>query len=115
MNPCTNKSQSSNSLTRRKFLATTALAVAGASVVPRHVLGGPKFVAPSAAEGKPLENSPEAAVSAAPETKSAEAQREEYAELSEAAQDAYSHRLAVAQVEGHEHRVVECRKLLFQG
>jgi predicted dehydrogenase len=34
-------------LSRRKFLATTATAVAGVSLVPRHVLGGPKFVAPS--------------------------------------------------------------------
>src|SRR5690348_15383273 len=38
---------STNPLTRRKFLATTAGAVAGFSLVPRHVLGGPKFVAPS--------------------------------------------------------------------
>ena len=44
-----------------------------------------KFVVPSAAQGKPLENSAEAAVSAAPDTKSAEPQREEQAELSEAA------------------------------
>src|ERR1044071_1320785 len=34
-------------LTRRKFIASTATAVAGFSLVPRHVLGGPKFVAPS--------------------------------------------------------------------
>src|SRR5690348_1932114 len=34
-------------LTRRKFTGTTAEAAAGFSVVPRHVLGGPKFVAPS--------------------------------------------------------------------
>ena len=34
-------------LTRRKFLAGTASAIAGISLVPRHVLGGTKFVAPS--------------------------------------------------------------------
>src|SRR5579862_8701940 len=34
-------------LTRRKFISTTAVAAAGFSLVPRHVLGGPKFVAPS--------------------------------------------------------------------
>ena len=34
-------------LTRRKFLGATATAIAGFSLVPRHVLGGPKFVAPS--------------------------------------------------------------------
>src|SRR5947209_14853949 len=34
-------------LSRRKFLAATATSVAGFSLVPRHVLGGPKFVAPS--------------------------------------------------------------------
>jgi len=34
-------------LTRRNFLASTALAAAGISVVPRQVLGGAKFVAPS--------------------------------------------------------------------
>lgn len=33
--------------TRRKFIAATAAATAGFSLVPRHVLGGPKFVAPS--------------------------------------------------------------------
>src|SRR5690348_11497826 len=38
---------STNSLNRRKFLATTSGVVAGLSLVPRHVLGGPKFVAPS--------------------------------------------------------------------
>jgi predicted dehydrogenase len=32
---------------RRQFLATTASAAAAAAIVPRHVLGGPGFVAPS--------------------------------------------------------------------
>ncbi len=32
---------------RREFIATTASAVAAFTIVPRHVLGGPKFVAPS--------------------------------------------------------------------
>ena len=34
-------------LTRRKFIATSTVAAAGVSLVPRHVLGGPKFVPPS--------------------------------------------------------------------
>ena len=34
-------------VSRRKFIGSTAAIVAGLSVVPRHVLGGPKFVAPS--------------------------------------------------------------------
>src|SRR5215813_347686 len=38
---------SSVGLSRRKFIGVTSSAVAGFSVVPRHVLGGPKFVAPS--------------------------------------------------------------------
>src|SRR5262249_55106905 len=38
---------SKTGLTRRNFIRTTTLAAAGFSVVPRHVLGGPKFVAPS--------------------------------------------------------------------
>src|SRR5713226_2586515 len=42
------KAQSLNTqLNRRRFLGTTATAVAGFTLVPRHVLGGPKFVAPS--------------------------------------------------------------------
>jgi predicted dehydrogenase len=45
------KSQShpskSSTLTRRKFLGATGAAVAAFTIVPRHVLGGPKFVAPS--------------------------------------------------------------------
>jgi predicted dehydrogenase len=32
---------------RRHFVATTASAAAAAAIVPRHVLGGPRFVAPS--------------------------------------------------------------------
>lgn len=39
-----NKSQP---LSRRAFLGTTAVAAAGISIVPRHVLGGTRFVAPS--------------------------------------------------------------------
>jgi len=38
---------SSTGLSRRQFLGRTATAVAAFGVVPRHVLGGPKFVAPS--------------------------------------------------------------------
>ncbi len=34
-------------LSRRNFIRTTAAAAAAISIVPRHVLGGPKFVAPS--------------------------------------------------------------------
>src|SRR2546423_9224808 len=34
-------------ITRRKFLGATATTVAAFSIVPRHVLGGTKFVAPS--------------------------------------------------------------------
>src|SRR6266481_3090341 len=34
-------------MTRRKFLGATATTVAAFTIVPRHVLGGPKFVAPS--------------------------------------------------------------------
>ncbi|PWU17097.1 MAG: gfo/Idh/MocA family oxidoreductase [Verrucomicrobia bacterium] len=37
----------SPALSRRSFLARTGLAVGAISLVPRHVLGGPKFVAPS--------------------------------------------------------------------
>ena len=32
---------------RRQFITTTASAVAAATILPRHVLGGPGFVAPS--------------------------------------------------------------------
>ena len=35
------------SFTRRHFIATTTAAAAGFTIVPRHVLGGPRFVAPS--------------------------------------------------------------------
>jgi predicted dehydrogenase len=34
-------------ITRRHFIATTTAAAAGFTIVPRHVLGGPRFVAPS--------------------------------------------------------------------
>src|SRR5258706_8624275 len=34
-------------MTRRKFLGAAATTVAAFTIVPRHVLGGPKFVAPS--------------------------------------------------------------------
>src|SRR5579859_568333 len=34
-------------ITRRRFIATTTAAAAGLTIVPRHVLGGPRFVAPS--------------------------------------------------------------------
>jgi predicted dehydrogenase len=37
-----------SNVSRRQFLTTTATAVAAFTIVPRHVLGGPKFVAPSA-------------------------------------------------------------------
>jgi predicted dehydrogenase len=38
---------STRTSTRRQFLATTATAAAAFTIVPRHVLGGPRFVAPS--------------------------------------------------------------------
>jgi hypothetical protein len=41
------KTKTSTFVSRRKFLTTTAATVAGFTLVPRHVLGGPKFVAPS--------------------------------------------------------------------
>ncbi len=34
-------------MNRRKFVALTATAAAGFTIVPRHVLGGKNFVAPS--------------------------------------------------------------------
>jgi len=34
-------------VSRRQFIGTTASAAAAATIVPRHVLGGPRFVAPS--------------------------------------------------------------------
>src|SRR6266699_5281504 len=34
-------------MTRRKFLGATATTLAAFTIIPRHVLGGPKFVAPS--------------------------------------------------------------------
>src|SRR6185369_10913554 len=41
------KETTSNAVSRRKFLAASAAAVGALTVVPRHVLGGPRFVAPS--------------------------------------------------------------------
>lgn len=42
------KTASGLTLSRRRFLGTTATAVAGFTILPRHVLGGAGFVAPSA-------------------------------------------------------------------
>jgi predicted dehydrogenase len=42
-----NKKQTRNELNRRKFLGATATTVAAFTILPRHVLGGPKFVPPS--------------------------------------------------------------------
>ena len=42
-----NKTPEKTGLSRRQFINTTATAAAAFSLVPRHVLGGPKFVAPS--------------------------------------------------------------------
>lgn len=42
-----NTHTSKSGLSRRHFIGTTSAAVAGFSLVPRHVLGGPMFVAPS--------------------------------------------------------------------
>src|SRR5690606_26463476 len=36
-----------NSISRRKFLTNTAIAAAGFTIIPRHVLGGVGFTAPS--------------------------------------------------------------------
>ena len=36
-----------NASTRRQFLKTTATAVTAFQILPRHVLGGPRFVPPS--------------------------------------------------------------------
>ena len=46
MNP-TKRSHSSHLLSRREFLAQSATAAAGFSIVPRHVLGGSGYVPPS--------------------------------------------------------------------
>jgi predicted dehydrogenase len=43
----TKKDPTVTPISRRKFLAETSTAIAGFTLVPRHVLGGPKFVAPS--------------------------------------------------------------------
>jgi len=42
----TNKTPASNN-SRRDFIKSTAIATAGISIIPRHVLGGPGFIAPS--------------------------------------------------------------------
>ena len=42
-----NTSPQSSRITRRRFLGATATSVAAFTLVPRHVLGGAKFVAPS--------------------------------------------------------------------
>ena len=41
------KTKEKNTITRRKFIQTTAAAAATFSIVPRHVLGGPGYVPPS--------------------------------------------------------------------
>ncbi|MCB0283904.1 MAG: Gfo/Idh/MocA family oxidoreductase [Calditrichaeota bacterium] len=41
------KSQEKNTISRRKFIQTTAVAAATFSIVPRHVLGGPGYIPPS--------------------------------------------------------------------
>src|ERR1041384_4639227 len=41
------KHQSRTYISRRKFLQATGAAAAAFTIVPRHVLGGPKFVPPS--------------------------------------------------------------------
>ena len=42
-----NTNSSTSSVTRRKFLRAASLSATGFMIVPRHVLGGPGFVAPS--------------------------------------------------------------------
>src|SRR4051794_4937538 len=42
-----NTKRTSPEISRRKFLATTGTTVAALTIIPRHVLGGPRFVAPS--------------------------------------------------------------------
>lgn len=43
----TMKRQTNSGISRRKFLGAAATTAAAITIVPRHVLGGPKFVAPS--------------------------------------------------------------------
>jgi hypothetical protein len=45
MNPARSKTKSG--LSRRTFIRGTATAIAGFTIVPRHVLGGPGFLPPS--------------------------------------------------------------------
>ncbi len=47
MNPKKLTKKTPNSLSRRKFIGKTATAAAAFTIVPRHVLGGPGFTAPS--------------------------------------------------------------------
>src|ERR1044071_6190351 len=47
LDPVMNSPMKQDLVTRRRFLAGTAATVAGITLVPRHVLGGTKFVAPS--------------------------------------------------------------------
>ena len=42
-----NKKQNQGENSRRDFIKSSALAFAGISLIPRHVLGGPGFIAPS--------------------------------------------------------------------
>src|SRR5262245_26735163 len=46
-NQINNSTPEKGTLTRREFLGTTAMAAAAFTIVPRHVLGGPGYVAPS--------------------------------------------------------------------
>ena len=45
--PCRSRTMPTTTGTRREFIQTTAAAAAALTIVPRHVLGGPEFVAPS--------------------------------------------------------------------
>jgi len=47
MNPKKSTKKTPNSLSRREFIGKTATAAAAFTIVPRHVLGGPGFTAPS--------------------------------------------------------------------
>src|SRR5262245_59588571 len=42
-----NKRVTYSGVNRRQFLASTSTAIAAATIIPRHVLGGPRFVPPS--------------------------------------------------------------------
>src|ERR1700755_2317340 len=45
--PIAPESQTTSNLSRRKFLETAATAAIGFTILPRHVLGGKNYVAPS--------------------------------------------------------------------